>query len=59
MAGASFCEGSSYYQIVWRNYHSSIYPVLLWVSGSHEVAAGIGEGVVLRLALAWLTNAAL
>ena len=42
-----------YYQMIWRNYHSSIYPVLLWISGSHEVAAGIGEGVVLGLAL-WL-----
>ena len=42
-----------YYQMIWRNYHSSVYPVLLWVSGSHEVAAGIGEGVVLGLAL-WL-----
>jgi hypothetical protein len=41
------------YQIIFRNYHSSIYPVLLWLSGSHEVAAGIGEGVVLGLAL-WL-----
>ena len=42
-----------YYQLIWRNYNSSIYPVLLWTSGSHEVAAGIGEGVVLGLAL-WL-----
>ena len=42
-----------YYQMIWRNYHSSIYPVLLWISGSHEVAAGIGEGVVLGLGL-WL-----
>ena len=43
----------AYYQGVFRNYHSSIYPVLLWLSGSHEVAAGIGEGVVVGLAL-WL-----
>jgi alpha-1,6-mannosyltransferase len=42
-----------YYQFIWRNYNSSIYAVLLWMSGSHEVAAGIGEGVVLGLAL-WL-----
>src|ERR1700676_5463897 len=42
-----------YYQLIWRDYNSSIYPVLLWTSGSHEVAAGIGEGVVLGLAL-WL-----
>jgi len=48
-----FLEMLKYYQMIWRNYHSSVYPVLLWVSGSHEVAAGIGEGVVLGLAL-WL-----
>jgi alpha-1,6-mannosyltransferase len=42
-----------YYQMIWRNYHSSIYPVLVWMSGFDEVAAGIGEGVVLGLAL-WL-----
>ncbi len=43
----------AYYQLIFRNYHSSIYPALLWFSGSHEIAAGIGEGVVLGLAL-WL-----
>ena len=48
-----FLQMLKYYQVIWRNYHSSIYPVLLWISGSHEVAAGIGEGVVLGLAL-WL-----
>jgi alpha-1,6-mannosyltransferase len=41
----------TYYDRIFRNYHSSIYPVLFWFSGSHEVAAGIGEGVVLGLAL--------
>jgi alpha-1,6-mannosyltransferase len=41
------------YQGIFRNYHSSIYPVLLWLSGSHEVAVSIGEGVVAGLAL-WL-----
>jgi hypothetical protein len=42
------------YQLIFRNYHSSLYPVLLWFTGgSHEIAAGIGEGVVLALAL-WL-----
>ena len=35
-----------YYQLIFRNYHSSIYPVLLWLTGSHEIAAGVGEGVV-------------
>jgi hypothetical protein len=44
----------NYYQRIFRNYHSSIYPVLLWVTGgSHVVAAGVGEGVVLGLAV-WL-----
>ncbi len=43
----------AYYQRIFRNYHSSIYPTLLWLSGSHEIAAGVGEGVVLGLAL-WL-----
>ena len=42
-----------YYQVIFRNYHSSIYPVLLWLTGSHEIAAGVGEGVVIGLAL-WL-----
>jgi alpha-1,6-mannosyltransferase len=41
------------YQLIFRNYHSSVYPVLLWFSGSHEIAAGVGEGVVLGLSL-WL-----
>ena len=43
----------AYYQLIFRNYHSSIYPALLWLTGSHEIAAGVGEGVVLGLAL-WL-----
>jgi alpha-1,6-mannosyltransferase len=42
------------YQLIFSNYHSSIYPALLWLTGgSHEIAAGIGEGAVLGLAL-WL-----
>jgi alpha-1,6-mannosyltransferase len=52
-AWPQFLAMLKYYQVIWRNYHSSIYPVLLWVSGSHEIAAGVGEGVVLGLAL-WL-----
>jgi len=52
-AGREFLGMLKYYQMIWRNYHSSIYPVLLWLSGSHDVAAGVGEGVVLGLAL-WL-----
>ena len=41
------------YQRIFRNYHSSIYAVLLWLTHSHEAAAGVGEGVVVGLAL-WL-----
>ena len=52
-AGHEFLGMLKYYQLIWRNYNSSIYPVLLWATGSHELAAGIGEGVVLGLAL-WL-----
>ncbi|HWF05863.1 MAG TPA: glycosyltransferase 87 family protein, partial [Candidatus Angelobacter sp.] len=48
-----FLQMLKYYQVIWRNYNSSIYPALLWLSHSHEVAAGVGEGVVLGLAL-WL-----
>jgi len=52
-AWREFLEMMEYYQRIWRNYHSSVYPVLLWFSGRHEIAAGIGEGIVLGLAL-WL-----
>lgn len=48
-----FLQMLKYYRVIWRNYHSSIYPVLLWLSGSHKIAAGVGEGVVFALAL-WL-----
>jgi alpha-1,6-mannosyltransferase len=39
------------YQAIWQNYNPSLYSVLLWFSGHAEVAAGIGEGVVLGLAI--------
>jgi hypothetical protein len=48
-----FLQMLNYYEVVWRNYDSSIYPVLLRFSGSYEFAAGIGEGIVVGLAL-WL-----
>ncbi|HEV2522729.1 MAG TPA: glycosyltransferase 87 family protein [Candidatus Acidoferrales bacterium] len=41
------------YDRIFRGYHSSIYPVLLWFTHSHGIAAGVGEGVVVALAL-WL-----
>jgi alpha-1,6-mannosyltransferase len=52
-AWREFLKMLAYYRVIWRNYNSSIYPVLLWMTGSHRVAAGVGEGVVLALAL-WL-----
>ena len=39
------------YQAIWQNYNPSLYAVLLWFSGHAEIAAGIGEGVVLGLAV--------
>jgi alpha-1,6-mannosyltransferase len=42
-----------FYRVIFRNYNSSLYPVLLWFTGWHAIAAGIGEGVVFGLAL-WL-----
>ena len=42
-----------FYRVIFRNYNSSLYPVLLWFTGWHAIAAGVGEGVVFGLAL-WL-----
>ncbi len=39
------------YQAIWQNNNPSLYAVLLWFSGHPEIAAGIGEGVVLALAI--------
>jgi alpha-1,6-mannosyltransferase len=39
------------YQATWQNYNPSLYAVLLWFSGHAEIAAGIGEGIVLGLAM--------
>jgi alpha-1,6-mannosyltransferase len=39
------------YQAIWQNYNPSLYAVLLWFTGHAEVAAGIGEGIVLGLAV--------
>ena len=52
-AWREFLAMMKYYRFIFRGYHSSIYPVLFWLTSSHEVAAGIGEGVVIGLAL-WL-----
>ena len=39
------------YQGTWQNYNPSLYAILLWFSGHPEIAAGIGEGIVLALAI--------
>ncbi len=39
------------YQQTWQNYNPSLYGVLLWFSGHPEIAAGIGEGIVLGLTI--------
>jgi hypothetical protein len=52
-AWREFLGMMKYYQVIFRGYHSSIYPILFWFSGSHDFAAGVGEGVVIGLAL-WL-----
>jgi hypothetical protein len=39
------------YQAIWQNYNPSLYGVLLWFSRGPDIAAGIGEGVVLGLAI--------
>jgi len=39
------------YQAIWQNYNPSLYAVLLWFSVHAEIAAGVGEGVVLGLAI--------
>jgi hypothetical protein len=48
---AQFPEIFVRYQSIWQNYNPSLYGVLLWFSGRPEIAAGIGEGVVLGLAI--------
>jgi len=39
------------YQAIWQNYNPSLYAMLLSFSGHAEIAAGMGEGVVLGLAI--------
>jgi hypothetical protein len=50
-AFAQFPEIFVRYQAIWQNYNPSLYGILLWLSGHAEIAAGIGEGIVLGLAL--------
>jgi alpha-1,6-mannosyltransferase len=39
------------YQAIWQNNNPGLYAILLWFSGHQEIAAGIGEGVVLGVAI--------
>ena len=55
-AAAQFPETFAYYRRIWQNYNPSLYGVLLWLTGRPAIAAGIGEGVVLGLAL-WVACA--
>lgn len=48
---AQFPEIFVRYQAIWQNYNPSLYGVLLWFAGQPDIAAGIGEGVVLGLAI--------
>ncbi len=48
---AQFPEIFVRYQATWQNYNPSLYALLLWFSGHAEIAAGMGEGVVLGLAI--------
>jgi alpha-1,6-mannosyltransferase len=48
---AQFPEIFVRYQATWQNYNPSLYAVLLWFSGHADIAAGVGEGVVLGLAI--------
>jgi hypothetical protein len=48
---AQFPEIFVRYQAIWQNYNASLYAIVLLFSGHPEIAAGIGEGVVLGLAM--------
>ncbi len=41
----------AYYESRWQNYHASLYALIVWFSGSAELAAGLGVGVVAGLAV--------
>jgi len=44
-------ETLAYYESRWRNNNASLYTLIAWFSGSAEVAAGVGVGVVAGLAV--------
>jgi hypothetical protein len=41
----------AYYQRIFHDYNGSLYTVISWLTGHGEIAAGIGEGIVLGLAV--------
>jgi len=48
-------ETLDYYQSRWHHNNASLYALLAWVSGSRELAEGMGVGVVAGLAL-WVAS---
>jgi alpha-1,6-mannosyltransferase len=44
-------ESLAYYESRWQTNNASLYALLKWLSGSHDLAAGVGVGVVAGLAL--------
>lgn len=48
---AQFPQIFARYQAIWQNYNPSLYGILLWFARQPDIAAGIGEGVVLGLAI--------
>lgn len=54
-AEAQLLESLAYVESRWQLNNASLYALLRWVSGSHDVAAGVGAGVVVALAL-WVAT---
>jgi hypothetical protein len=50
-AWQTILESLAYYESRWQMNNASLYALLAWFSGSRDVAAGIGVGVVAGLAL--------
>jgi alpha-1,6-mannosyltransferase len=46
-------ETFNYYESRWQNYHASLFSVIAWFSGSRELAAGLGVGIVAGMAV-WM-----
>ncbi len=50
-AGPQLLESLAYYQSRWQYNNASLFTLLAWFSGSPQVAAGIGAGVVAGLSI--------